>query len=125
MTIRRFHLLSVGKILGAIYAAISLLIVVPMLLVVIIIPMAGGAAMADDPDLQQFAGLFSAVGIVGALIGVLLIPIVYGAMGFLAGCLGALLYNLFARLTGGISFDVDAHETAVQTYSAPAPPVEA
>jgi DNA-directed RNA polymerase subunit RPC12/RpoP len=39
--------------------------------------------------------------LVGAL-AVVVFPLLYGAIGFLAGLLGALLYNLAARLAGGV-----------------------
>ncbi len=38
-----------------------------------------------------------------ALLAVLLLPLVYAAIGFLAGALSAVVYNLGARLTGGVS----------------------
>jgi len=40
----------------------------------------------------------------GALIGM---PLVFGAFGFLAGVIGAVLYNLVARRFGGIELDID------------------
>ncbi len=38
-----------------------------------------------------------------ALLAVLLLPLVYAAVGFVAGALSAVVYNLGARLTGGVS----------------------
>jgi len=40
----------------------------------------------------------------GALVGM---PIVFGAFGFISGAVGAVLYNLTARRSGGIEMDVE------------------
>ncbi len=37
-------------------------------------------------------------------------PIFYGILGFVAGTIGALLYNLFAGWVGGIQFKIDDEE---------------
>lgn len=37
----------------------------------------------------------------------LLAPVMYAVMGFLTGVIGAALYNLFARWTGGIDVEVE------------------
>jgi len=41
-----------------------------------------------------------------ALIGM---PLLFAGTGFLVGLLGAPLYNLFARMTGGINIDFETH----------------
>ena len=35
------------------------------------------------------------------------LPIFYGVMGLLAGALGAVLYNVFAGMVGGVAIDVE------------------
>jgi hypothetical protein len=37
---------------------------------------------------------------------VVFLPIFYGVLGLIAGALGAVLYNVFAGLVGGIEIDV-------------------
>lgn len=122
MTIRRFHVFSVGKMLGAIYATVSLFIIIPALMFAIVVPMVGGAALAEDPDFQEFAGAFGMLGAVGGVVLALMVPFIYGALGFVAGCIMALLYNLFARFTGGIRFDPDEEDAAVVPAYGTAPP---
>ena len=46
-----------------------------------------------------FAFLFGA--------GALLVPVFYGVMGFVFGVIGAAIYNLVAKWTGGIEFTVE------------------
>jgi H+/Cl- antiporter ClcA len=35
-------------------------------------------------------------------------PVFYGVIGFIAGLIGALLYNLFARWVGGFELELEA-----------------
>jgi len=47
------------------------------------------------------------------------IPLMYGALGFIMGAIGALVYNALSSVVGGIKFDL----VGVQSeYSAPPPP---
>jgi hypothetical protein len=36
------------------------------------------------------------------------IPIIYGIIGFIGGAIGALLYNLFAGMVGGVEIEVES-----------------
>lgn len=91
-TIKSVGVLSVAKITGAIYAVLGLLFL-PIFLVAGIAGAMGG-------------GKLGALGGVGALVLALLFPIFYGAMGFAAGAISGLLYNLFANWVGGIELEV-------------------
>ena len=66
----------------------------------------GFAGMVAGGRNSAFSG---AAGIVLAL----LLPILYGGLGFVMGAISALLYNLFAKWVGGIEVRVDA-EPALQ-----------
>jgi hypothetical protein len=48
----------------------------------------------------------------------LVLPVFYGVLGFIAGLIGALLYNLFARWVGGFELQL---EVRPQTLTAPYP----
>ena len=90
MVIKSVGPLSVGTIYGAITAAFGLL-------AGIILGLAGvaGAGIGGDEGL----------GFMGPLLGlgaVITLPLLYGAMGFVFGVLGAALYNLFAGMVGGV-----------------------
>jgi len=37
---------------------------------------------------------------------IILLPIVYGVGGFIAGFLGAVLYNAFAKMVGGVEVEI-------------------
>jgi len=94
MVIKRVGPLSCAKLSGTLYALIGLLVggIFSM------IAMAGGAA-ADN---TYGRGMGAAIG-VGAIV---LFPILYGCMGFVATLIGAWLYNIVAGMVGGIELDV-------------------
>ena len=81
-----------GKIMGAVYAALGLLFLPIFLIAGIASSIAGGKG--------------AALGAAGMLILAILFPIFYGAIGFVAGAVGGLLYNLFANWMGGIELEL-------------------
>jgi hypothetical protein len=91
--------LSVAKIMGLIYACVGL-IVAPVFLAV------GMMGSLVGQDKNPFAGM------VGVSLAVL-IPFIYGAGGFIIGAIGALLYNLFAKLVGGFELELEARPQGV------------
>jgi hypothetical protein len=68
-----------------------------------------------------FAPLFLLIGLMGSALGqqksplagvfgvgfAVLMPVLYGVMGFIAGLIGALLYNLFAGWVGGFELELE------------------
>ena len=92
--VRRVGVVSVGKIYGAISAAIGFLIG----LVFALLSMVGAGLSGQDGAV--FGALFG----VGSIV---LFPLLYGAMGFLGGMLGAALYNVFAGAVGGVRVELE------------------
>lgn len=102
LQIKKIGVLSVAKMYAAIMLVMSLLISIPYGLFVIGISLMGASAGGNN-------GLL--VGGGGIVVGILLmvgLPIMYGAIGFVAGAIGALLYNLFAGMVGGIEIEVES-----------------
>jgi hypothetical protein len=85
--VKSFAVMSVAKITGALYACMGLLFAPFFLLFGLLGSMAGQAS-------SPFAGI---VGVVVAI----LLPLFYGALGFVGGAIGALLYNLLSKWVGG------------------------
>ncbi len=102
--VKSVGVLSVAKIMGLIYGCMGLIFAPFFLIMGLIGSMAGQAR-------SPFAGMF---GIVLAI----LMPVLYGGIGFVAGLLGAMLYNLLARLVGGFELELEMRTTAL---SAPYP----
>ena len=95
LQIKKFGVLSVAKMYAAIMLVMSLLISIPYGLFVIGISLMGASAGGRG-------GL--AIGGGGVIIGLLVmigLPIFYGAI-------GALLYNIFAGMVGGIEIEVES-----------------
>jgi hypothetical protein len=96
MTLKRIGVLSVGKVAVVLYGSLGLIAGL-ILSLFSLLGVAIGAASGDEN------AILGAVFGVGAII---ILPIVYGLMGFIVGIIAASLYNLAARFTGGIELDL-------------------
>ena len=95
-TIRRIDALSVGKMLGVLYAIIGLIAGVFLFLISVVGIAAGGTGGAN-----------MAAGIGGGALIMIMFPLLYGVGGFIGGIIMAALYNLCASFVGGIQFDLE------------------
>ena len=94
MVIRQVGALSCAKVVASLYVMVGVFIGA----LISLGSMAGGMA-SDSPFM---AGLGTAIGL-GAII---VLPIVYGGLGFVMTLIGAWLYNIAAGIVGGIEIDV-------------------
>lgn len=101
-TIKSVGVLSVAKVMGAIYALLGLIFMPIFLLAGLAGSMAGGS---NNP--------FGAIG--GLALGIMA-PIAYGLIGVVGGAIMAFLYNVMAKWLGGI-------EVQMQAPPAMAPPL--
>jgi hypothetical protein len=97
--LKRIAPLQLGVVAGVFYALFSL-IFIPFFL---LMALAGAFAPKSDSGSDLAAG----VGIVFGFFLLLLAPIMYGILGFIFGALGALVYNLVAKWTGGVEVEVE------------------
>jgi hypothetical protein len=98
--IKRTSPLQAGKMLGALYACMGLILLPFFALAAV----AGAFALSAEqsagaPGPALFAGMMVGFGI--------FMPIIYGVMGFIGGIIAAALYNVFARWIGGIEVEVE------------------
>jgi transmembrane protein DUF3566 len=114
MTIRRFSVFSVAKIQGLLAFVIGLIIGVIYGLIFIVFGAAIAAAMPHN-DAQALSGIGS---VVGGLVIMIVIPVLYGILGFVGGAIAALVYNLAAGVVGGVRFEL---ESAAPAYAPPPP----
>jgi hypothetical protein len=98
MVIRSVGVGSVAKVSGALYAGLGLLIGACIAAVSLV--GLGFAASQQDSDMPAW---FGAVFGVGAIV---FLPILYGVLGVVMGAITAALYNLVARMVGGVRIDV-------------------
>jgi hypothetical protein len=96
MVVRRFDVLSVTKVGGAVYAVLGLVIGA----VVTVVAVAGTAFSPTSSSGSPFFGLLFGVG------AVVFLPFFYGLFGALTSALMAVLYNAIAKYTGGVSVEL-------------------
>jgi hypothetical protein len=110
--VKSVGVLSVAKIMGLVYGCLALL-VVPVLLI------GGFAGMfaSSNKAAFPFAGV---IGIVFAIF----VPFLYGAIGFVAGAISALIYNVVAKWVGGFELELTLQpmDFTVQRPLVPPPP---
>jgi hypothetical protein len=94
-TVKSVGVMSVAKIMGLVHGCLGLM-VAPFFLLMGLIP-----AATNQQQNNPFTGFFG----VGMAI---VAPFFYAVMGFIFGAIGALLYNLFARLVGGFELQLEA-----------------
>jgi hypothetical protein len=97
MVVRRIGVLSLGRILGLIYGAFGFLAGA----IFSVIAVAGSTFGVLSG--KEGAPLFGLVFGVGAVI---LLPVLYGVLGFVGGVLTGAIYNLVARAVGGIEVEL-------------------
>jgi len=95
MVVKSVGVASVAKMYGAISAGVGLVIGACVALA----SMVGFYGLTENEG-ARFAPMFGA----GAIV---ILPIIYGVMGVIGGAIGALLYNLFAGIVGGVSLNVE------------------
>ena len=106
LRIRKINVLSAGKVVGIIYLILGIFLG----LFLTIVPTMG-PIMVRDPSMIRtgydliYDLIFGPMMLSGAAI--ILVPILYGIGGFLAGVISAFLYNLIANWIGPIEIETD------------------
>jgi|TARA_Y100000310_G_scaffold108411_1_gene106833 hypothetical protein len=92
-TIKKINALSLAKVMGLIYAFFGAIL----------------GAVLTLFSLMGIAYSQADLGVVGIWIGtagIIIVPVVYGIIGFIFGLLIAALYNLVARRIGGLEIEI-------------------
>jgi len=98
MVVRRIGMLSVGKILGVLYAFLGLIIGAFVFVFALMGAMVG-------------AGNQLAAGLVGGAVVIVIAPLFYGLIGFVGGIVVAAAYNFIASFAGGIQMELQPAPT--------------
>lgn len=101
LRIRKLGILSVAKMYAVMMLVISLIISIPYGLFIMFF----GLAMMGSGESVGFAAGGGSI-VIGLLV-MIGLPIFYGVMGFVFGALGALIYNIFAGMVGGVEIEVE------------------
>ena len=102
MRVKRIGIGSAAKLSGAMYGAAGLIFGLIFGLAALL-GMGLASQMSTDSGEAPPAFLGALFG-VGAII---LFPLLYGVMGLVIGAVSAALYNLFARMVGGLEVDLE------------------
>ena len=114
--VRRIGVISAANVMAAISLVITLIFV--LVVALIVLPM-GSFPVSLDP-----ANPFDRTRVPsGSIIGFLfIIPLVYAAIGWVMGALGALVYNLVARFIGGLQLDIEHRDPPpAASWASPGP----
>ena len=94
--IKSFGILQTAKFMAVMYFISTAVFAIPA---GIIISLVGASSSQGNPILGSLSGF-----------GMLLIPVAYGAMGFVVVAIGCLFYNLVAKFVGGIEIEIQTEE---------------
>jgi hypothetical protein len=94
MVIKSVGVVSVGKMYGAVCAAMGLL---GGVFIAALGSVSSSLASAAGTSVMPFAGFGVAA--------IIVLPIIYGFIGFIGGLIGGAFYNLFAGMVGGIEIE--------------------
>ena len=117
MIVKRVGVLSAAKMYSMVGLGIGLIVGVIYGLIFMIfgtILLTGGGSSSSGSSAGAGAG-----GIVVGLLIMVGLPIIYAVFCFVAGAIGAFIYNLASRIAGGIELDL---EPAAPDYGAPPQP---
>jgi hypothetical protein len=91
--------MSCAKMAAVLYAAIGLIVGFFISIAALF-----GVALGSGPEGEPGAAFMGLLFGVGAIV---LLPIFYGLLGFVCALVGAALYNVVAKLTGGIELELE------------------
>ena len=102
--VRGIGVISAANVTAAIAFVITLVFM--LLVALVVLPMGSFPAGVDYPAPFDRMRMPS-----GSIVGFLfVVPLLYAAIGWIMGALGALVYNLVARVTGGLQLDLEHRE---------------
>ena len=105
MRLNRIGVGSAAKISGALYGAMGLIFGGIFALFALVGAGFAGMAAEQGEAIPAFVGPLFGVG------AIVLFPLLYGVMGVVTGAVGAALYNLFARMIGGLELELAGTES--------------
>lgn len=103
LRIKKFGILSVAKIYALMMFVIALLISIPYGLFIIVFSLMGASVGSGNEALALGGG-----GVVVGIVVMFAVPIFYAIIGFIGGIIGALVYNIFAGIVGGVEIEVES-----------------
>jgi len=94
MVFKRLGPVSLAKIVGTLYVVLGLIVGA-----IFSLAAAAGAFNLNQPGTPPFMSMYGVAA-------VLVLPVLYGCLGFIGSLVAALLYNLLAGVVGGIEIEI-------------------
>lgn len=94
-TLKKIGSFSLAKVLGIFMAVVGLIVGLVF------------AGIFITAGISHYKNTTLGAGIILGILFLILAPVLYGIIGFIAGALSALVYNLLARLVGGIGITIE------------------
>ena len=91
--VKKIRAVSLGKMLGVMYGIMGLIFGG----LITIFAILGSSLFTSEKD---FGGIFFGIG------AIILLPVIYGVLGFILGVIFGWIYNVAARWTGGLEVDI-------------------
>lgn len=101
--IKRIGIKQTAKVFAIFYFLISLTFILPMALITLLLPIFFGSLSGQKSG-------FSGATLGGVFL--LLMPLLYAAIGFVMVAITAFIYNLIAKRIGGVEIELDSEVTA-------------
>jgi hypothetical protein len=92
--VKNIGAMSLATTMAVLYAALGLIAGA----IIALISMAMPAAMGNSSMM---------FGMVGGVASIIVFPLIYGCIGFVAGLISAFVYNIVARMTGGVQLTLE------------------
>lgn len=102
LRINKMGVLSVAKIQAVIGLVVGLIVGVLYAAIILVYTLVGASLVGGDAKMAVGGG-----GIIAAVVALIGFPVLYTIIGFIGGAIGALVYNLCARMLGGIEMEVE------------------
>lgn len=99
MVLKRIGVLAAGKVLGLLYLVMGIFPGIMFALMA----MAGAAAPQQPGAPENPFLLFAGLGVAAIIV----MPIMYGIMGFIGGIICAAIYNVIASMAGGLELEFE------------------
>jgi hypothetical protein len=102
LRINKMGVLSVAKMQAVLGLVIGLIIGVIYGVIIILYSLLGASLVGGDAKFAVGGG-----GVILGIVAMIGFPIMYAIIGFIGGAIGALVYNVFSRMIGGIEMEVE------------------
>lgn len=102
LRIKKLGILSFAKMQGLMGLVIGLIIGVIYGLIIILYSLLGASLVGGNNALAVGGG-----GVVIGIVVMIGVPIFYGVISFVFGAIIAVIYNVFARIAGGVEIEVE------------------